>query len=388
MIIHFISDKSMAYGEKVIFVAMDQYILSKTDAFFLVMTAVMLRKKKKNRTRRWSKEWYLLRHRFTHEHLQRALVDTEPDDFKNFLRMDEATYEYLLYLIRPRIEKQDTVMRQAIPVNQRLSVTLRYLVSGMDLEDLKFTCAIAPCTLGGIIIETCEAIIAALKENIQVPRSSEEWCRVAEGFQNRWNFPHCIGSVDGKHINIQKPANSGSYYYNYKQSYSIVLMSIVNSSYEFMMVDVGANGKVSDGGVLKNTEFWDRFSSNQLNIPQPSELPSTNQTLPYVLIGDEAFQLTSNFMKPYNQAVLTDERRIFNYRLSRARMVVENTFGILTTRFKIFKRNITLPPQKMRKIVLACCHLHNFLSKRRINYIRRDDVDFEDTQTGTIIPGS
>lgn len=165
-------------------------------------------------------------------------------------------------------------------------------------------------------------------------------------------------------------------------------MAIVNSNYEFIMVDAGANGKVSDGGVLKNTEFWDRFSSNQLNIPQPSELPSTNQTLPYVLIGDEAFQLTSNFMKPFNQAVLTDERRIYNYRLSRARMVVENTFGILTTRFKIFKRNITLPPQKVRKIVLACCHLHNFLSKRRINYIRRDDVDFEDIQTGTIIPGS
>lgn len=103
-----------------------------------------------------------------HEHLQRVLADTEPEDFKNYLRMDENTYEHLLNLIKSRIEKQDTVMRQAIPANQRLSVTLRYLVSGMDLDDLKFTCAIAPYTLEGIIMETCEAIIAELKENIQV----------------------------------------------------------------------------------------------------------------------------------------------------------------------------------------------------------------------------
>lgn len=82
--------------------------------------------------------------------------------------MDETAYDKLLELIRPKIEKQDTMMRKAIPASQRLSITLRYLASGMDLEDLKFTCAIAPQTLERIIMETCEAIVEALKENIQV----------------------------------------------------------------------------------------------------------------------------------------------------------------------------------------------------------------------------
>lgn len=58
-------------------------------------------------------------------------------------------------------------MREAIPASQRLSVTLRYLASGMDLDDLKFMCAIAPKTLEGIM-ETCDAIIERLKDNVQV----------------------------------------------------------------------------------------------------------------------------------------------------------------------------------------------------------------------------
>lgn len=109
-----------------------------------------------------------MRYRFTHEHLQRTLQATEPDDYKNFLRMDNDSFETLLELIRPNIEKQDTNMRQAIPASQRLSITLRYLVTGMDLEDLKFMCAVAPRTLDLIIQETCEAIIQKLKDNIRV----------------------------------------------------------------------------------------------------------------------------------------------------------------------------------------------------------------------------
>lgn len=194
------------------------------------------------------------------------------------------------------------------------------------------------------------------------------WKQLAEDFEEQWNFHNCIGSVNGKRILIEKPPNSGSYYYNYKTTFSIVLMAIVNAKYQFIMVDVGANGRISDGGVLKNTIFWQKLSQNQLNIPNARELPGSNKTFPYVFVGDEAFQLLPNFMKPYNRAVLTDEKRIFNYRLSRARRIVENAFGILTSRFKIFQKNIKFAPHKARKIMMGSCHLHNYLSTRNNGY--------------------
>ena len=145
-------------------------MFSSSDLGFLALTLSLCeqKKSKRKRNRRWSKEWYKLRSRFTHEHLLNFLRSTEPDDYKNFLRMDEEGFQTLLELVRPDIQKKDTVMREAIPASQRLSITLRYLASGMDLEDMKFMCAIAPQTLENIIIETCEAITQALRCNIQV----------------------------------------------------------------------------------------------------------------------------------------------------------------------------------------------------------------------------
>ncbi|XP_031334657.1 uncharacterized protein LOC116164601 [Photinus pyralis] len=344
-------------------------MVSNTDLAFLALTLVVLNKRKKEKTT--------------------VVQGVEPEDYRNFLRMDGESFDYLLELVRPDIEKKDTNMREAIPASQRLSITLRYLASGADLEDLKFTCAIAPQTLESIIMETCSAITKALKKNIQVPKSQDGWERVSQEFEEQWNFPNCLGSADGKHVAIQKPPNSGSYYYNYKGYFSIVLMAVVDANYKFLMVDVGANGRVSDGGVMKNTLFWRKLSENQLNLPDPRQLPGTSKKCPYVFLGDEAFQLHPNFMKPYNRAALTNDKTIYNYRLSRARRVVENAFGILTKRFKIFQKPIKFEPLKVRKIVMTYCHLHNYLcSKNRANYLPPQDIDNEDVTTGAKELGS
>lgn len=112
---------------------------------------------------------------------------------------------------------------------------------------------------------------------------------------------------------LKKPPNSGSLYYSYKDTFSIVLMAVVYANYQFLMVDVGANGRVSDGGVLYYTRFWEKFQNNTLNIPSPSCLPNTAEEFPYVFVGDEAFLLQSNLMKLYSQLDLTNERFIIDY---------------------------------------------------------------------------
>ena len=100
-----------------------------------------------------------------------------------------------------------------------------------------------------------------------------------------------------------------------------------------------------------------------LNIPAPSPLPNATESFPYVFVGDEAFALRVNLMKPYSEKTLSPQRFEFNKRLSRARVVVENAFGILASRFGVFQKPINLEPKKVSTVTMACCYLHNFLAK-------------------------
>lgn len=119
------------------------------------------------RRRIWSKEWLLERPKFSNMELLEKLHQTEPLDFQNFLRMDIETFEALLDLVTPYIKKKDTVMREAITPKARLAVTLRFLATGNSFEDLKFSSAISPQSIGEIVIETCEAICVVLKDCVK-----------------------------------------------------------------------------------------------------------------------------------------------------------------------------------------------------------------------------
>ena len=106
------------------------------------------------------------------------------------------------------------------------------------------------------------------------------------------------------------------------------------------------------------------LESGTLGIPPDQPIPGRVNSMPFVLVGDEAFGLKSYMMKPYPARLLGDYERIYNYRLSRARRVSENAFGILTNRFRVFEKHIPLSPDKCTVVINACVALHNFLLTR------------------------
>ena len=142
------------------------------------------KKKGSQKGRKWAKQWFIDREKYTHERLLNELRFIEPNDFLNFVRMDTDLFDELLALVAPEIEKSSTIMREAIPVTQRLSTTLRYLASGNTFEDLKFLTAMSPQSIANIVMETCTALIKCLKEYIKVSNDIFNFKSFYLNFQN------------------------------------------------------------------------------------------------------------------------------------------------------------------------------------------------------------
>ncbi len=152
--------------------------------------------------------------------------------WKNYLRMDSHLFNALLQSVQASIWKQDTVMRQPISPAERLALTLRYLATGESFTSLHYQFRIGKSTVAEIIPEVCEAIFNCLKDTfIGVPSTSQEWIKIAKRFNDIWNFPNCLGAVDGKHVVMRKPWHAGSAFHNYKNSESIVLMAVADADY-------------------------------------------------------------------------------------------------------------------------------------------------------------
>lgn len=197
--------------------------------------------------------------------------------------------------------------------------------------------------------------------------------------------------MDGKHVIIQAPIHSGSDYFNYKGSFSIVLFAVVDSQYCFTYVSVGCQGRLSDGGVFGHSNLNKLLIESQLGVPNPTPLPGLTMPVPYVLLADDAFPLRPNIMKPFpglhNKG---SPKRVYNYRHCRGRRVVENVFGIASVVFRVLRKPLLLQPENAEKIVLACAHLHNFLRQSHLSqksYNPPGSFDREDTATGTLVPG-
>ena len=238
-------------------------------------------------------------------------------------------------------------------------------------------------TVAQIVKETCEAIWDVLKDSYMPVPDRKMWLSNSKRFEERWNFPHCIGALDGKHVVIQSPPNSGSLFYNYKHTFSVVLMAMVDADYKCICIDVGGYGGNSDGGIFANSNLGRALQAGQLDVPPPSPLPSAADLgpLPYVAVGDEAFPMKPYLLRPYSGRRLPEDLRVFNYRLSRARRIVENAFAILRQRWRIYTGRVQLAPDTADSVIKATCMLHNFL---RCATMRGDDpggeLDYDDDE--------
>lgn len=163
-------------------------------------------------------------------------------------------------------------------------------------------------------------------------------------------------------------------------------MAVCDANYKFTYLDVGAYGSEGDVNIFRNSKFGQDIINDTQDFPDDATINGVK--LPYFYIGDDAFPLCKRMMKPYGgRRGLTDEERVFNYRLSRARRCIENAFGIMSSKWLVLKKTMFCSPERAQKLITACCLLHNYLlNDNRKSYCSPSFADTLDAG-GNVVEG-
>ena len=272
--------------------------------------------------------------------------------------MSRDTFIILCNELKPHLERRKTKFRNPVSVEVRVAVTIWRLGTNVEFRTIAELFGLGRSTVGEIVLDTCDAITSHLFPRYVYVPQNDRLKEVIDGFEHRWGFPQTVGAIDGSHIPILKPKDSASDYYNRKGFYSIIMQAVVEFRGLFIDINIGWPGKVHDARVLVNSTFFRKGNSGNL-FPRWSRTMS-GVNVPLLVLGDPAYPLLPWLMKPFMENPnTTPGQRNFNYRLSRARMVVENAFGRLKGRWRCLMKRIDSHTVNVPNIVASCVVLHN-----------------------------
>ncbi|XP_075189952.1 uncharacterized protein LOC142289897 [Anomaloglossus baeobatrachus] len=311
--------------------------------------------------RMWVHPIVLMCPTYGHFHCLYGELRRYPAKFSAYCRLSVENFDAILEILRHHLQLQDTCMHLCTSPEERLLVTLRFLASGMSYGALHFDFLLGTSTISGIVRQTCDVLWEHLKNQVMPQPTRQTWIDIAQGFKELTNFPHCIGALDGKHISVCKPPNSGSRYFNFHKYFSVVILALVDTNYTFIYVDIGAYGSASDARIFRSSRLARRLVTMDLDLPPPSPLPGTSgPPVPYVMVADEGFALSTHIMRPFSRRGIDSVKAQFNRRLKVARCYVQCSFGILSAKWRIYHTTMQLNPSNVQAVIKATIVLHNY----------------------------
>ena len=143
------------------------------------------------------------------------------------------------------------------------------------------------------------------------------------------------------------------------QFFPVVLQSVADSESRFILIDIGAYGKQSDGYTFSASTLYHFLEDFETTLPKSASFEGSGTEMPFVTLCDEAYPLKTYLMKPFARKDLSCEESVFNYRLYRTRRCVECVFGILTAKWRLLNKAIETNVNKAERIVRCICLQHN-----------------------------
>ncbi|XP_066484644.1 uncharacterized protein [Tiliqua scincoides] len=278
-------------------------------------------------------------------------------EWVRYFRMSREAVLELVEKLRPVLQREDTNMRAAIPVDKRVALTLWKLATSDSYRSVANQFGVGVSTASVIVMEVCEAIHdVLLKHVVQLGEAQV----VMEGF-DRVGFPNCIGVVDETHIPILCSPHGASAYINGKGLVSMVLQALVDSAGRFMDVYAGWSGGLMDSGLLWGSPLFERIEKGTFGPQTTTEIEGVRMSP--VLLGGPACPLKPWLMTPYPNTCSGPQER-FNTLLSKCRMPVTYAFERLKGRWRCLLKRLDVAEKNVPLVIVACCILHNICENR------------------------
>ena len=299
--------------------------------------------------------------------------------WKLAFRMNGLNYEKLVDLVRPLLEKHDTQMRKATPIEKRIPVALWRLSTGNSFRTVLKTLAIGKSAAVTITHEFCTEIFTLSPKFIMIPVLQLETEKVIENFKQDCNYkiPQALGAIDGTHIFIKTPEKEQKYdYYCRKQLYSVNTQAIVGANLLFLDVPTGFPGSMHDTQVLKHSSLFLRAEQNAI-LKNCEDIINNLRARP-LLLGDSRYLLCKWLMKPYSfTPALNGIEQKFNKKLSSSRATVERLFGICNAHWRCLLKWLDSKVENVLDVIIICFVLHHFCQNSGETYLDQDGI-FED----------
>ncbi|XP_050801910.1 uncharacterized protein LOC127047550 [Gopherus flavomarginatus] len=248
-------------------------------------------------------------------------------------------------------------MRAALTVEKQVAIALWKLATPDSYRSVGNQFGVGKSTVGAAVMQVAKAIIKLLLRKVVTLGNVQV---IVDGFA-AMGFPNCGGAIDGTHIPTLALEHQGTQYVNCKGYFSMVLQALVDHKGCFTNIHVGWPGRVHDTCVFRHTTLFKRLQ--QGNYFPDQKITVGDVEMPIVILGDPAYPLMPWLMKPYTSS-LDRSQELYNYRLSKCRMVVERAFGCLKTCWRTLLTLSDLGQTNVPFVIAACCVLHNLCKSK------------------------
>ncbi|CAI5454537.1 unnamed protein product [Caenorhabditis angaria] len=246
----------------------------------------------------------------------------------------------------------------------RIAIFLLFSKNGVSQHALAIRTGLSQTTIHRIIQECSTDLIMHARDLIKWPSNDEiitqeNYClSISKGFR-------AFASIDGKHFRIDHPPNSGVYNRNYKQYFSFNTLFISDFNRRIIYMQICNSGQNSDAQLFAASPLKG-FLENPNNLPPLRNLPNTTIPASAYILGDGGFKLMKQVITPYRRLNMTPEKAKFNTELSKIRVRVEHLFGVVTSKYRCFRKNLELAPSNAQRLIAALSVLHNLTLRPKI----------------------